>query len=1379
MTQEGGFINPYPIYDMNKVPIDSYEYKDNLDKYIDIKDNITTQYKDKESKFDNSIITLQNYYTPILIKKDFGIFNEYKITNYKICRKTNNIYYELFNNRLDDSFRLFELYPNYTYYEISNTIQLVELPNKDTVYDYLKVQDPTFKDGINHMYAYLSGLFLTSSQFDMDYFMKQLNKDIFKNKYESIHIFIKDFIEFGENNMIIYKNSFNLMNKYILMGQPNIYLDLLSIFYGIIKDNIKMKYKGDINNLKTSKNIAELKTKISSTYKKNKAIMLAATSIIENTINTHNSILETYNFCLLYNQYNISRHNKNGFISNDKINEYMKYDSNKLTILYIVEHLDLFIKYANALTNKQSIVNIKINKTIIDNIIAYTLYYQIENLPYLINKNEIMANLYGNNNYIIKDDFKLTEYSETLYAIEDIKIFYFTLLKIEFPVIAQDFMTCPVNPLTKRIMCGETTILNIFNYFLYNIETDTFDLNKLTIKNALVVYFYTKNNTMQLVKNNKNDFFILLQNIKSDISEELYLSHDDDDDGHDYSWELRPTYRTICIIIANLFDLPIDENINDNKLAFLLGEIFKFKTLDKYEVNHNPDNVYIRVDNFALNMSEKHSSFVYGNMAIEKTRLDSIFNFNNTARLPWLERLFNSLYNIAFSDVPDQDNIYYNIEYTDNKSREHNNNLLYWLFFHKLQDIFVNNISKKSFVDHIVKYNMVDYDDDKALELIAEYISLDNNIPIDRIKRMCSNAIQERINNEIYFILDNFKLYEHVSRRYKEIIYKDKSYALAIKFYGELNNDNIVLSILGLANKKENIYEKKTIQDLFKIKFPVINILYTPKTPKYQNPWGKPNLMDIILNYIKSSMEHHEKVYNKYEYPYNTSHRIKSEMKDKNRCPVCNRIININRSINKLGCGHLYHCLCCDKLDTCIICNERILVMYIFIDNNWERVKYMYPSDGKLYPGHFENIDMIHLKDYNNELLPYALSEKVDKILLDSFNMELVENVIPKSTRFLYLNSYNKELRINVLPDKIVHLYLNSFNKKLLRGVLPRSIIILRLDSYNQPLEIGVLPDSSIKSLYLNSYNQLLEVGVLPPNINYLDLSSYNIKLKKNILPSNIGVLILNSYNYQLKENILPKELIQLRLDSYNKPLKKNVLPKLGLLSLHNFNQPLKKDSIPFTISNLHLNSYNYQLEKGILPPYIHYLDLSSYNIKLEKDILPSNIVILILNSYNCQLEKNILPEKLIQLHLGSYNHPLKKDVLPKELTQLHLDSYNQPLDKAVIPESVIELYLYTFNKSYNLPRNINTLGLTLLNDEEYIPNHIKTLYLKDKIELKYFKEIGSDNNLIIYTRIKDNESSNLRNKYLKYPNLDTLHSKYLKYKKKYMELKTKLQLLK
>lgn len=92
------------------------------------------------------------------------------------------------------------------------------------------------------MYAYLAGLFLTSSQFDMDYFMKQLNKDIFKKKYASIHIFIKDFIVFGENDMIIYKNSFNLMNMYILMGQPNIYLHLLLNFYNIIEKNIKMKY---------------------------------------------------------------------------------------------------------------------------------------------------------------------------------------------------------------------------------------------------------------------------------------------------------------------------------------------------------------------------------------------------------------------------------------------------------------------------------------------------------------------------------------------------------------------------------------------------------------------------------------------------------------------------------------------------------------------------------------------------------------------------------------------------------------------------------------------------------------------------------------------------------------------------------------------------------------------------------------------------------------------------------------------------------------------------------------------------------------------------------------------------------------------------------
>ena len=144
---KGGFINLYPIYDLTNNPIIHPKYLELNKKYIinfnksiidyntfsilDYnKENIITlmktlemnesisnyirDYSNKKFNFvlelfklynsiegDNKIILnniinqvldikqLNNYNAPILITKDFGIFNDFEITNFIICIKTN------------------------------------------------------------------------------------------------------------------------------------------------------------------------------------------------------------------------------------------------------------------------------------------------------------------------------------------------------------------------------------------------------------------------------------------------------------------------------------------------------------------------------------------------------------------------------------------------------------------------------------------------------------------------------------------------------------------------------------------------------------------------------------------------------------------------------------------------------------------------------------------------------------------------------------------------------------------------------------------------------------------------------------------------------------------------------------------------------------------------------------------------------------------------------------------------------------------------------------------------------------------------------------------------------------------------------------------
>ena len=397
---KAGFINLHPIYDIHNNPIIHPKYEEFKKSYIKISNYKPIEYnqfvildykKDKiisylnktiiknsqdaqklvteflenskKSKFNfvyelfnlyktldeasklnidfiiNNILDLKNlnnYYAPILINQTFGIFADFEIKNYIICRKTNDIYYELYNasTNIDDStFRLFELHSNYTYHEISNTIQLNRLPPKNQIYDYLKITKLASERDLfnitieeinsmkNYMLNYLSGLLSKVANLDIENIIKIFYVDIIKQKFHSLYIFLNEFIEFGGNKMIIYKNSLNILNIYLLSGKPIYFIKIFEMFDTIISRSyvqIKQFQVDEIANIKGSyKNIQKLITDLKSksfTYNNivipNSLILGFITELNLIFKNDMDYILDYYNFCLIYDQQNILLKNK-------------------------------------------------------------------------------------------------------------------------------------------------------------------------------------------------------------------------------------------------------------------------------------------------------------------------------------------------------------------------------------------------------------------------------------------------------------------------------------------------------------------------------------------------------------------------------------------------------------------------------------------------------------------------------------------------------------------------------------------------------------------------------------------------------------------------------------------------------------------------------------------------------------------------------------------------------------------------------------------------------------------------------------------------------------------------------------------------------------
>jgi hypothetical protein len=369
-----------------------------------------------------------------------------------------------------------------------------------------------------------------------------------------------------------------------------------------------------------------------------------------------------------------------------------------------------------------------------------------------------------------------------------------------------------------KMMCGEATILNIFNYFLYNKTTNKIDVTKFkNNSNAAITQFFTENNTFELVEQNKETFYRLLQNIPQlPDNGRLYLSSVDG-----YEWEIGPTYNNICYILNYLTNSNEQEDFSvmirvprQNYLQKLIYNIFKIDPSEpdqKYTYNSINEVVQVDINKITLKLASSHSNFEYGvnnsevkniyklfqyidptashkgeptyirpynhiNLYLKLWYMYGIYEDNDIIKEPDIHILKLCTDRAKISNVNDNKKCYDKNDFFHNFTPyTQNTNFLYWYYIYKLYNSFNENSQKTSFFYLLTNYNLsipdgsaevktyeLTYNNhDDILNTFITYMYTVENFPLDKrdkIKSAYKELIKGYISNSITYIRSTYHM---------------------------------------------------------------------------------------------------------------------------------------------------------------------------------------------------------------------------------------------------------------------------------------------------------------------------------------------------------------------------------------------------------------------------------------------------------------------------------------------------------------------------------------------------------------------------------------------------------------------------------------------
>jgi hypothetical protein len=250
-------------------------------------------------------------------------------------------------------------------------------------------------------------------------------------------------------------------------------------------------------------------------------------------------------------------------------------------------------------------------------------------------------------------------------------------------------------------------------------------------------------------------------------------------------------------------------------------------------------------------------------------------------------------------------------------------------------------------------------------------------------------------------------------------------------------------------------------------------------------------------------------------------------------------------------------------------------------------------------------------ESYNKLLVPYVLPQSLTHLTFGTrFNQPLEPDVLPQSlTHITFGNYFDQQLNKYVLPQSLTYLTFGTyFNQLLVPHVLPPSLTHLTFGYYfNKTIEPHVLPSSITHLVFGTRFNKSLVSGVLPSSLTHLILGiEFNQQIDKDVLPSLLTHLTFgDNFNQQLVPGILPPSITHLTFGAYfNQRLEPGVLPSsiTHLIFGWKFNQQLEQGLLPLSLTHLTFGEvFDQQLDKDVLPPHLISLSLpKKYTHKIE-----------------------------------------------------------------------------------------------------------------------------------------------------------------------------------
>lgn len=1024
----------------------------------------------------------------INVEKFIPYLNNFKIINqtynnipYNLYRKIGNTLYDLIIN--DNPKKYFILDMNFQIYETKNK-PFTSIPKSlvpfDTRYDInysFALYFNKNSDVILPKLLYFNNLYENNKNKPESEQYKILNSD----KYKALYNFLKLMFVNLNNEYVPTININNIFNFFIYTGY-------IQIIFKIFMNNRTYSEKFKKTVYPSDENCREY---IIEFFKKKKI-----TRYIKNCYNYFNIL---FNINLLFNKATSSKPSYSGINNQIKlINKLINDDGSNILNEIITKTIEM-----------KKMVEL-IDDSLLVEYILYT-FISINANKQLIpfNINILTHNIKRHHLNLIRDTHKLNIFNGLFN--NGYQIFAYS------PSVLAD----PIDPYSlKTSTCGETMILNLINYLIYDDKTNKLNYNWLPIDTMPeIIDFFKKNNTIHLTKENCLDFYKLLQRHTFIIQK---LDHYNADNYRVYSQTRQiNSIEKLPYIFTNDLNTAMNLNIYNSKGEHLsnMSEI----QYSGYTIRPGYISI-IRILNLVLGYHKIDSKY-NENLVMHNINENSLKDILLTFKNP---NINNILINYEFVDKFIFQNLVCEIKLTSKFGLILNYNHAY---------VNYNNISSDR--SREVDNSLLRYDD-----YYTYNFNFKKNNPLSFLfVKYFTPKFYEFINNSIYDSMD--------------VEYFEEYLDILIKYYLNVDSNNIIYIHKNITNKQNIDLIKRFLDVLIKNKINIVihDKIFNDISLLYKKDQYITELFDYLIKNIINLKPYFfiDNIIKNYNYEL-----IKTIYK--NNPSILYQLSNTNNIIHNLKPE--YNILIDDNIYSNLfeLLNQNKEVFNLLI--NTPNHKFSYSFEYIIYK-HFIAVCNSKFTQLQNSYYTF------DRDLIKK-EMNKYINIVPNGVNFIImfykmLNMYNEfsytffNIKINILLElltshkfinpttnilhynKLYTLLINKYNENIIEYIISNNLsqnqikYINLIDQYNYNITTTKEIDEYIEfnKIYYNYVNELINI------YNKLYTHKLNIKYYENVnelinhIKKFINTFIITKYNLLGTININPVLNLIYRLDYY------------------------------------------------------------------------------------------------------------------------------------------------------------------------------------------------------------------------------------------------------